>query len=73
LAEEVKSNGYGENAQNSISLAQAMLAGRSLSAFINKKRSQKAKNGVRKSKTISEHTPKQIYDSAVFELSNLSV
>jgi hypothetical protein len=35
LAEQVKSNGYGENARNSINLAQAMLAGRILEAFIN--------------------------------------
>jgi hypothetical protein len=52
-----------------MSLAQAMLAGRSLEAFINEKPSQEAKNRVRKSKTISEHTPKQIYDFAIFELS----
>jgi hypothetical protein len=52
-----------------MNLAQAKLAGRSLEAFINKKRSQEAKNQVRKSKTIAEHTPKQIYDFAIFELS----
>jgi hypothetical protein len=69
LAEQVKNNGYGENAENSMNLAQAMLAGRSLEAFINEKRSQEAKNRVRKSKTIAEHTPKQIYDFARFELS----
>jgi hypothetical protein len=46
-----------------------MLAGRILEAFINEKRSQEAKNRVRKSKTIAEHTPKQIYDFALFELS----
>jgi hypothetical protein len=52
-----------------MNLAQAMLAGRSLEAFLNEKRSQEAKNRVRKSKTIAEHTPKQIYDFAIFELS----
>jgi hypothetical protein len=46
-----------------------MLAGRSLEAFLNEKRSQEAKNRVRKSKTIAENTPKQIYDFAIFELS----
>jgi hypothetical protein len=46
-----------------------MMAGRSLEAFLNEKRSQEAKNRVRKSKTIAEHTPKQIYDFAIFELS----
>jgi hypothetical protein len=69
LAEQVKNNGYGENAENSMNLAQEMLAGRSLEAFINEKRSQEANNWVRKSKTIAEHTPKQIYDFAIFELS----
>jgi hypothetical protein len=69
LAEQVKNNGYGENAEKSMNLAQAMLAGRSLEAFINDKRSQEAKNRVRKSKTIAEHTPKQISDFAIFELS----
>jgi hypothetical protein len=69
LAEQVQNNGYGENAENSMNLAQAMLAGRSLEAFINEKRSQEVKNRVRKSKTIAEHTPKQIYDFTIFELS----
>jgi hypothetical protein len=69
LAEQVKNNGYGDNADNSMNLAQAMLAGRSLESFLNEKRSQEAKNRVRKSKTIAEHNPKQIYDFAIFELS----
>jgi hypothetical protein len=69
LAEQVKNNGCGDNADNSMNLAQAMLAGQSLEAFLDKKRSQEAKNRIRKSKTIAEHTPKQIYDFAIFELS----
>jgi hypothetical protein len=69
LAEQVKKNGYGENHDNIMNLAQAMLAGRSLEAFLNDKRSQEAKNKVRKIKTLVEHTPKQIYDFAIFELS----
>jgi hypothetical protein len=69
LAEQVKNNGYGDNADNSMNLAQAMLEGRILEAFLDEKRSQEAKNRVRKSKTIAEHTPKQIYDFAIFELS----
>jgi hypothetical protein len=52
-----------------MNLAQAMLTGRSLEAFLNEKRSQEAKNRVRKAKTIAEHTPKQIYDLSIFELS----
>jgi hypothetical protein len=66
LAEQVKNNGYGDNPDNSMNLDQAMLAGRSLEAFLSEKRSQEAKNRVRKSKTIAEHTPKQIYDFAIF-------
>jgi hypothetical protein len=69
LSEQVKNNGYTDNPDNIMHLAQAMLAGRSLEAFLNAKRSQGAKNRVRKSKTIAEHTPKQIYDFAIFELS----
>jgi hypothetical protein len=69
LAEQVKNNVYGYNADNSMNLAQAMFAARSLEAFLNEKRSQEAKNRVCKSKTIAEHTPKQIYDFAIFELS----
>jgi hypothetical protein len=69
LAEQVKNNGYRDNADNIMNLAQAMLAGRSLEAFLNEKRSQEATNRVRKSKTIAEHTPKQIYDFTIFELS----
>jgi hypothetical protein len=69
VSEQVKNNGYGENPDNIMNLAQAMLAGRSFEAFLNEKRSQEAKNKVRKIKTLTEHTPKQIYDFAIFELS----
>jgi hypothetical protein len=69
LAEQVKNIGYGNNADNSMNLTQAMLAGRSLEAFLNKKRSQEAKNMVRKSKTLTKHTPNQIFNFAIFELS----
>jgi hypothetical protein len=48
LAEQVKNNGYGDNPDNIMNLAQAMLAGRSLEAFLNEKRSQEAKNRVQK-------------------------
>jgi hypothetical protein len=69
LSEQIKNNGYGENADNSMNLAQAMLEGRSLEAFLQEKRAQEAKNRVRKAKTIAEHTPKIIFDFAIFELS----
>jgi hypothetical protein len=50
LAEQVKKNGYGDNADSSMNLAQTMLEGRRLEAFLTDKRSQEAKNRVRKSK-----------------------
>jgi hypothetical protein len=69
LAEQVKNNGYTYNPENIMNLAQSMLAGQSLGAFLNEKRSQEANNRVRMSKTIAEHTPKQIYDFAISEVS----
>jgi hypothetical protein len=68
LNEQVKNNGYGENYDNVMNLAKAMLAGRSLEEFFNEKRSQEAKNRIRKTKTQTLHTPKQIYDFAIFQL-----
>jgi hypothetical protein len=52
LNEQVKNNGYDANYDNFMNLAQAMLVGRSLEAFLNEKRSQEAKNRVRKAKTF---------------------
>jgi DNA-directed RNA polymerase subunit L len=68
LNDQVKNNGYDANHDNVMNLAQAMLAGSSLGAFLNEKRSQEAKNIIRKTTTQTEHTPSQIYDSAIFEL-----
>jgi hypothetical protein len=51
-----------------MNLAQAMLAGCSLEAFLNERRAQETKNKTRKAKTQTEHTPQQIYDCAIFEL-----
>jgi hypothetical protein len=65
LNEQVKNNGYDVNYGNIMNLAQAMLVGRSLEAFLNEKRSQEARNRVRKYRTLTEHTPKQIYDFAI--------
>jgi hypothetical protein len=66
LNEQVKNNGYDANYNNIMNLAQAMLMGRSLEAFLNEKRTQEAKNRIRKTKTLMEHTPSQIYDFAIF-------
>jgi hypothetical protein len=68
LNEQVKNNGYNANYDNIMNLAQAILAGRSLEAFLNEKRSQEAKNRIRKAKTQTEHTLMQIYDFSIFEL-----
>jgi hypothetical protein len=68
LSEQVKNNGYETNYDNVMSLAHAMLTGRSVEAFLNEIRTQEAKNKLRKIKTLTEHTPKQIYDFAIFEL-----
>jgi hypothetical protein len=68
LNEQVKNNGYTGNYNMIMNLAQAMLAGRSLEAFLNEKRSQEANNRIPKAKTQTEHTPSQIYDYAIFEL-----
>jgi hypothetical protein len=63
LAEQVKNNGYTDKPDNIMNLAQAMLAGRSLEAFLNEKRSQEAKNRVCKTKTLTEHTPSRFMSS----------
>jgi hypothetical protein len=68
LNEQVENNGYDANYDDIMNLAQAMLVGRSLEAFLNEKRTQEAKHRIRKYKTLTEHTPKQIYDFANFEL-----
>jgi hypothetical protein len=47
LSEQIKNNCYEDNADNGMNLAQAMLAGGSLEAFINDKRVQESKNRVR--------------------------
>jgi hypothetical protein len=71
LSEQIKNNGYEYNADSGINLAQAMLAGRSLEAFINEKRVQEAKNRVLKAKTLTKHTPQQslilLYSNCQFE------
>jgi hypothetical protein len=55
LNEQVKNNGYTGNYDMIMSLAQAMLAGHSLEAFLNEKRPQEANNRIRKAKTQTEH------------------
>jgi hypothetical protein len=68
LNEQMKNNGYTENNDMVMNLAQAMLVGLSLEAFSSERRSQEAKNRIRKAKEQTMHTPQQIYDCAIFEL-----
>jgi hypothetical protein len=68
LNEQTKNNGYTGKYDMIMNLAQAMLAGSSLEAFLTERRSQEAKNRIRKAKEQTLHTPNQIYDYAIFEL-----
>jgi hypothetical protein len=68
LNEQMKNHGYNVNYDMVMNLAQAMLAGRSLEAFLNDRRAQEAKNKTRKAKEQAAYTPQQIYDCVAFEL-----
>jgi hypothetical protein len=52
----MKNHGY-SSYDMVMNLAQAMLAGRSLEAFLNERRAQEAKNKSRKAKEQTMHTP----------------
>jgi hypothetical protein len=69
LNEQVKNNGYTASYDMVMKMAQAMLMGRSLEAFLNEWHAQEAKNRIRKAKEQMMHTPQQIYVCAIFELS----
>jgi hypothetical protein len=66
LNEQMKNHGYASY-DMVLNLAQAMLVGRSLEAFLNERRVQEAKNKTRKAKEQTMHTPQQIYDCAIFD------
>jgi hypothetical protein len=68
LNEQMKNHGYSANYDMVMNLAQAMLPGRSLEAFLNEWRAQETKNKMRKAKEQAVYTPQQIYDCAIFEL-----
>jgi hypothetical protein len=63
----MKNHGYASY-DRVMNLAQAMLVTRTLGAFLNERRAQEGKNKMRKTKEQTMHTPKQIYDCAIFEL-----
>jgi hypothetical protein len=68
LNEQMKNHGYSGNYGMVMNLAQTMLAGRSLEAFLNERWAQETKNKTRKAKEQTEYTPQQIFDCAIFEL-----
>jgi hypothetical protein len=70
LMEQLKANGYvGKYNIMVINLAQAMLHGRGLDAFVNERRAQiAAKNKIRAAKNQTEMNEQQIHDYAIFEL-----
>jgi hypothetical protein len=68
LNEQMKTHGYSGNYNMVMNLAQAMLVGRGLEAFLNERRAQDTKNKTRRAKEQTECTPQQIYDCAIFEL-----
>jgi hypothetical protein len=68
LMEQIKANGYGGKYDMVMNLAQAMLHGRGLDAFVNERRAQMAKNKIRAAKNQNELNEQQIHDYAIFEL-----
>jgi hypothetical protein len=68
LIEQMKNNGYTGIYDMVMNLAQEMLVGRSLEEFLSERRSQEAKNRIRKAKDQMMHTPNQIDDCSIFEL-----
>jgi hypothetical protein len=68
LNEQIKNNGFAGNYKMVVNLAQAMLGGRSLDAFVKEGRSQEVKNKTRLTKGTTGLTAQQIYDYAIFEL-----
>jgi hypothetical protein len=68
LTEQIQANGYGEKYDMVMNLAQAMLHGRRLDAFVNERRTQISKNKIRVAKNQTELTKQHIHDYTIFEL-----
>jgi S-formylglutathione hydrolase FrmB len=68
LMEQVKANGYKGKYDMVMNLAQAMLDGRGLDAFVNERRAQMAKNKIRAAKNQNELNEQYIHNYAIFEL-----
>jgi hypothetical protein len=59
LNEQIRNRGYSGNYGMVMNSAQAMLAGRSLEAFLNERWAQETKNKTRKARDQIEYTPKE--------------
>jgi hypothetical protein len=68
LMEQIKANGNEGKYDMVMNLAQAMLHGRGLDAFVNERRAQMAKNKIRAANNHNELNEQQIRDYAIFEL-----
>jgi hypothetical protein len=68
LNEQMKNHGYSGNYDMVMNLAQALLAGRGLEAFLNKRRAQDTKNKTRRANEQTEYTLQHMYYCAIFEL-----
>jgi hypothetical protein len=68
LNEQMNNHGYSGNYDMVMNLAQAMLAGRSLEAFLNEWWAQDTKNKTQRTKEQTEYTPQHIFYCAIFEL-----
>jgi hypothetical protein len=62
LLEQIKANGYGGNYDMVMNLAQAMLHGRGLDAFVIERRANMAKNEIRAANNQTELNEQQIHD-----------
>jgi hypothetical protein len=68
LNQQMKTHVYSDYCDMVMNLAQAMLAGRGLEAFLNERWAQDTKNKTRKAKDQTGYTTQQIYHCAIFEL-----
>jgi hypothetical protein len=68
LIEQIKANGYEGKYDMVMNLAQAMLHGRGLDAFVNERRAQMAKKKIRAAKNQKDLKEQHIHDNAIFEL-----
>jgi hypothetical protein len=68
LNEQMKNHGYGVNYEMVMNLAQSMLEGRELNAFLNERRAKYRNKKRHKANQHTELAQQQIYDCAIFEL-----